>query len=163
MKDVEKRGSAGKTVIWGILTVSGVMICVLLLLPAVLGWRRVQSETWPVLSLLAGADLPGNVLARFDVLWMGFLLYSLLFAVGSVFYYGERILTSAHIGTGKFWLPMAVYVVSIFEADGMTAADLFEKYLARIFVPGLLVILLYLFLHGRQKQIKKAAAAGCIS
>ena len=162
MKDVEKRGSAGKTVIWGILTVSGVMICVLLLLPAVLGWRRVQSETWPVLSLLAGADLPGNVLARFDVLWMGFLLYSLLFAVGSVFYYGERILTSAHIGTGKFWLPVAVYVVSIFEADGMTAADLFEKYLARIFVPGLLVILLYLFLRGRQKQIKKAAAAGCI-
>ena len=162
MKDVEKRGSAGKTVIWGILTVSGVMICVLLLLPAVLGWRRVQSETWPVLSLLAGADLPGNVLARFDVLWMGFLLYSLLFAVGSVFYYGERILTSAHIGTGKFWLPVAVYVVSIFEVDGMTAADLFEKYLARIFVPGLLVILLYLFLRGRQKQIKKAAAAGCI-
>ena len=162
MKDVEKRGSAGKTVIWGILTVSGVMICVLLLLPAVLGWRRVQSETWPVLSLLAGADLPGNVLARFDVLWMGFLLYSLLFAVGSVFYYGERILTSAHIGTGKFWLPVAVYVVSIFEADGMTVADLLEKYLARIFVPGLLVILLYLFLRGRQKQIKKAAAAGCI-
>ena len=162
MKDVEKRGSAGKTVIWGILTVSGVMICVLLLLPAVLGWRRVQSETWPVLSLLAGADLPGNVLARFDVLWMGFLLYSLLFAVGSVFYYGERILTSAHIGTGKFWLPVAVYVVSIFEADGMTVADLFEKYLARIFVPGLLVILLYLFLRGRQKQIKKAATAGCI-
>ena len=57
---------------------------------------------------------------------------------------------------------MAVYVVSIFEADGMTVADLFEKYLARIFVPGLLVILLYLFLRGRQKQIKKAAAAGCI-
>lgn len=162
MKDVEKRGSAGKTVIGGILTVSGIMICVLVLLPAVLGWRRVQSETWPVLSLLAGADLPGNVLARFDVLWMGFLLYSLLFAVGSVFYYGERILTSAHIGTGKFWLPVAVYVVSIFEADGMTVADLFEKYLARIFVPGLLVILLYLFLRGRQKQIKKAAAAGCI-
>ena len=162
MKDVEKRGSAGKTVIWGILTVSGVMICVLILLPAVLGWRRVQSETWPVLSLLAGADLPGNVLARFDVLWMGFLLYGLLFAIGSVFYYGERILTSAHIGTGKFWLPVVVYVVSVFEADGMTVADLFEKYLARIFVPGLLIILLYLFLRGRQKQIKKAAAAGCV-
>ena len=44
----------------------------------------------------------------------------------------------------------------------MTVADLLEKYLARIFVPGLLVILLYLFLRGRQKQIKKAAAAGCI-
>lgn len=141
-KDVEKRGAAGKTVIWGILTVSGVMICVLLLLPAVLGWRRVQSETWPVLSLLAGADLPGNVLARFDVLWMGFLLYSLLFAVGSVFYYGERVLTSAHIGTGKYWLPVAVYVAAIIEIDSVTVADLFEIYLAKIFVPGLLLILI---------------------
>lgn len=162
MKDVEKRGSAGKTVIWGILTVSGIMICVLALLPAVLGWRRVQAETWPVLSLLAGADLPGNVLARFDVLWMGFLLHGLLFAIGSVFYYGERVLTSAHIGTGKFWLPVVVYVAAVFEADGMTAADLFEEYLAKIFVPGLLLILFYLFWRGRQKQIKKAAATGCI-
>lgn len=162
MKDVEKRGSAGKTVIWGILTVSGVMICVLLLLPAVLGWRRVQSETWPVLSLLAGADLPGNVLARFDVLWMGFLLYSLLFAVGSVFYYGERVLTSAHIGTGKYWLPVAVYVAAIIEIDSVTVADLFEIYLAKIFVPGLLLILIYLFLRSRQKQIKKVATVGCI-
>lgn len=162
MKDVEKRGSAGKTVIWGILTVSGIMICMLVILPAVLGWKRVQSETWPVLSLLAGADLPGNVLARFDVLWMGFLLYSLLFAVGSVFYYGERILTSAHIGTGKYWLPLVVYVAAIIRNDGLGVADLFEDYLERIFVPGLLIILLYLFLRGRQKQIKKAAAAGCV-
>ena len=162
MKDVEKRGSAGKTVIGGILTVSGIMICVLVLLPAVLGWRRVQSETWPVLSLLAGADLPGNVLARFDVLWMGFLLYGLLFTIGSVFYYGERILTSAHIGTGKYWLPVAVYAAAIIEIDGVTVADLFEIYLAKIFVPGLLLILIYLFLRSRQKQIKKVATFGCI-
>lgn len=162
MKDVEKRGSAGKTVIGGILTVSGIMICVLVLLPAVLGWRRVQSETWPVLSLLAGADLPGNVLARFDVLWMGFLLYGLLFTIGSVFYYGERILTSAHIGTGKYWLPVAVYAAAIIEIDGVTVADLFEIYLAKIFVPGLFLILIYLFLRSRQKQIKKVATLGCI-
>ena len=162
MKDVEKRGSAGKTVIGGILTVSGIMICVLVLLPAVLGWRRVQSETWPVLSLLAGADLPGNVLARFDVLWMGFLLYGLLFTIGSVFYYGERILTSAHIGTGKYWLPVAVYAAAIIEIDGVTVADLFEIYLAKIFVPGLFLILIYLFLRSRQKQIKKVATVGCI-
>lgn len=49
-----------------------------LLLPAVLGYDRVAAESYPVLPLLAGADLPGNVLARFDILWMGFLLYSLL-------------------------------------------------------------------------------------
>ena len=78
------------------------------------------------------------------------------------FYYGERILTSAHIGTGKYWLPVAVYAAAIIEIDGVTVADLFEIYLAKIFVPGLLLILIYLFLRSRQKQIKKVATLGCI-
>lgn len=61
-----------------ILTLGGILIGMELLLPAVLGYDRVAAESYPVLPLLAGADLPGNVLARFDILWMGFLLYSLL-------------------------------------------------------------------------------------
>lgn len=76
--NVEKYGSAGKTVAGGILTLGGILIGMELLLPAVLGYDRVAAESYPVLPLLAGADLPGNVLARFDILWMGFLLYSLL-------------------------------------------------------------------------------------
>ena len=48
---------------------------------------------------------------------------------------------------------------SIIEIDGVTVADLFEIYLAKIFVPGLLLILIYLFLRSRQKQIKKVATA----
>ncbi len=83
--DVEKRGNAGKTIIASVLTVGGIFAVVLILLPAVFGWRRLLTETYPILPLLAGADLPGNVLARFDVLWMGFLLYGLLFAMGSFF------------------------------------------------------------------------------
>ena len=35
-------------------------------------------------------------------------------------------------------------------------------YLAKIFVPGLFLILIYLFLRSRQKQIKKVATLGCI-
>lgn len=72
--NVEKYGSAGKTVAGGILTLGGILIGMELLLPAVLGYDRVAAESYPVLPLLAGADLPGNVLARFDILWMGFLL-----------------------------------------------------------------------------------------
>lgn len=78
LRDVEKRSTVGKTVVVGILTLAGLLAGILFLLPAVLGWDRLQQESYPVLPLLAGADLPGNVLARFDVLWMGFLLYSLL-------------------------------------------------------------------------------------
>ena len=82
--NVEKYGSAGKSVMFGIITLGGILAGMEILLPAVLGYGRVQAERYPVLPLLDGADLPGNVLARFDVLWLGFLLYSLLFALGSL-------------------------------------------------------------------------------
>ena len=86
----------------GILTLGGILIGMELLLPAVLGYDRVAAESYPVLPLLAGADLPGNVLARFDILWMGFLLYSLLFAIGSLLYYGNQIIGKSHPGRGRF-------------------------------------------------------------
>lgn len=88
-----------------------------LLLPAVLGYDRVAAESYPVLPLLAGADLPGNVLARFDILWMGFLLYSLLFAIGSLLYYGNQIIGKSHSGTGRFWLPALVFLISLLEEE----------------------------------------------
>ena len=69
----------GKTVSFAVFTLGILLILTELLLPSVFGWGRLKYESYPILPLLAGAELPGNVLARFDVLWMGFLLYSLLF------------------------------------------------------------------------------------
>lgn len=99
--NVEKYASAGKTVLAGILTLGGILMGMAVLLPAVLGYGRVVQERYPVLPLLDGADLPGNVLARFDVLWMGFLLYSLLFALGSLLHYSRQIAEGAGLGRGK--------------------------------------------------------------
>lgn len=47
--NVEKYGSAGKTVAGGILTLGGILIGMELLLPAVLGYDRVAAESYPVL------------------------------------------------------------------------------------------------------------------
>ena len=85
LQNVEKRGNSGKIVTSAILTVSGILLLILFILPSVLGWGRIQKELYPVLPLMAGADLPGNVLARFDVLWIGFLLYGLFFCTGKLF------------------------------------------------------------------------------
>ena len=110
MRDVVRPGSVGKTIIGAILTVGGILAGVLVLLPAVFGWNRLLTEEYPILPLLAGAALPGNILARFDVLWMGFLLYGLLFALGSLFYYGHQVVEKCHLGTAKYW--MAALAVS---------------------------------------------------
>lgn len=158
LHDVEKRGSTGKTVTAAVMTVGGILLAVLLLLPSVLGWKRIQSETYPILPLMAGADLPGNVLARFDVLWLGFLLYGLFFSLGSCFHYGMRILEMVHFGSGKYWLPAVVYAGSFVQINEKMIADHYGTYLRNIFVPGLVLIQICFFLRGAQKQRKKAAA-----
>lgn len=159
LEDVEKQGSAGKTAVFGILTLGGIVLGMLLLLPAVFGWRRLQELEYPVLPLLAGADLPGNVLARFDILWIGFLLYSLLFAIGSLFHYGHQIIRKTQLGTGRFWMVIAVYGLSILRFGNVGIEDYFGKFLGYIFVPGLLLIQVFIMLRGKGYHRKKSALA----
>ena len=159
LKDVEKRGTAGKPVVLGIVTLGGILMGMLVLIPSVLGWQRFRNEAYPVLPLLAGADLPGNVLARFDVLWMGFLLYSLLFALGSLFHYGHRILDRTRMGSGKLWLPAVIFGLSLIKFQGMGIRQIFDFYLSRIFVPGLLLIQVFMALRGNRRRQKKVALA----
>lgn len=159
LEHVEKQGSAGKPAALGILTLGGILLGMQFLLPAVFGWKRLLSEEYPVLPLLAGANLPGNVLARFDVLWMGFLLYSLMFAIGSLLHYGHQVIQKAHLGTGRYWMAAVIYLLSIWEFKGMGIEDYYGAFLWYVFVPGLLIIQLFLMFCGRARRKKKAAAA----
>lgn len=163
LRDVEKRSTVGKTVVVGILTLAGLLAGILFLLPAVLGWDRLQQESYPVLPLLAGADLPGNVLARFDVLWMGFLLYSLLFAVGSLFHYGHQILIRSHMGKGRWWLPVAVFAAAVINTDGKGIEAVFGSYLGYVFVPGLILIQGGMLLNRKKKRQKKVIGCLCVA
>lgn len=156
-KQIEKRGSAGKTVVLGLVTVTGIFLGMILLLPSVLGWERIKEEAWPILPLMAGADLPGNVLARFDILWLGFLLYGILFAVGSLFHYGHEIIARTHLGTGRYWMAVLVYILAFTEIDGV-----YLQYLEYIFVPGVLLIQTGMLTGRGRKFQRKQAVAGIL-
>lgn len=162
LEHVEKKGnsgnvkSIGKTVVLAVVTLGVLLILAELLLPAVFGWGRLRYENYPILPLLAGANLPGNVLARFDVLWMGFLLYSLLFSVGSFLHYGHLIVEKTGLGTGRVWIGLLVFVVMVTEVRGIRIRDYFEMYLGCIFVPGMLIIQIIFFIMGKKRWKKKA-------
>jgi hypothetical protein len=162
---VEKAGSAWKPAACGILSVGGILEGMLFLLPAVFGWERQKSEMVPVLPLLSGTDLPGNVLARFDILWIGFVLYGLLFSIGSLFHYGHEILgklypagsRSFHWGISLF-LGSLVFALSRLSFAGRGISAYFPYYLAWIFVPGQLLLQMVLFFRGRGRQKKRITA-----
>ena len=156
-KQVEKRGSAGRTVVWGILTVTGILMGMTLLLPSVLGWERVKEEAWPILPLMASADLPGNVLARFDILWLGFLLYGILFAVGSLLHYGHEIIARTHLGTGRYWMAVVIYIFALTDIS-----EIYLQYLEYVFVPGVLLSQLGMLAGKGKKFRRKQAAAGIL-
>lgn len=150
--------STGKTVALAVLTLGILLILTELLLPAVFGWRRLRYEKHPILPLLAGADLPGNVLARFDVLWMGFLLYSLLFSIGSFLHYGHLIVEKTGLGTGRVWISLLVFASMVIKIEGVGIRDYFEGYLGYIFVPGMLLIQIIFFIMGKKRWKRKAAS-----
>ena len=156
---VEKQGSARKPLISGLLTVCGVVLGMQILLPAVFGRERLFTEVYPILPLLDGADLPGNVLARFDVIWMGFLVFGLFFSMGSLFHYGNQIAAGTKLGTGRYWIPAAGWILSVYNWNGYGIRDYYGSYLGYVFVPGLLVIQLLLGMGNRGHRRKKVAAA----
>lgn len=162
LEKVEKQGSARKPVILAFLTVCGIILGMQFLLPAVFGRNRLLVEAYPVLPLLDGADLPGNVLARFDVIWMGFLVFGLLFALGSLFHYGNQIAEKTRLGTGRYWIPAAGWLLSLYEKNGVGIREYYGWYLGYIFVPFLLVIQLFLSMENRGKWKKKVTAAALI-
>lgn len=162
LKYVEKNGSAGKTVRLAVGTLGILLILVELLLPAIFGWERLKYETIPIFPLLAGADLPGNVLARFDVLWMSFLLYSLLFSIGSLLHYGHLLTEKTGLGSGKGWICVAVYLLALFPVGDVGIQKYFRIYLGYIFVPGMLIFQAFFFFLGWKKRKKNGKAMGLV-
>ena len=158
LEDVQKQGSSKKAAILALVTLGVFLIGMEFLLPAVLGWERLQMEKNPVLPLLAGADLPGNLLSRFDVLWMGFLIYGLLFSIGSLLHYGHQIIRRTSLFTGRVWMAVVMYLLAFLEFDGYKITDYFGIYLGYIFVPGLILVQLLLMAGGKRKHRKKTAA-----
>lgn len=161
LEHVQKQGSARKTLMYAVLTLGGILVAMELLLPAVFGWNRLFEQEYPVLPLLAGADLPGNVLARFDIIWIGFLIYSLLFSIGSLLHYGHQIVKKAGLGTGRVWMATGIFLLSQAKIFGEDIRGYFPCYLGYFYVPGLLLIQVFVMQKGRggpKRKLQGAAA-----
>ncbi|MGN1141608.1 MAG: GerAB/ArcD/ProY family transporter [Oliverpabstia sp.] len=66
---------------------------IIVLLQAVYGNAGAEILKYPVLNLMAGVRIPGGFIRRMDMIFLAFLLFSLLFSLGSVFFYSNCIVS----------------------------------------------------------------------
>ncbi len=152
---VENPKKAAKPVISGIWILAGLLAAGLILLQAAFGDARVRSEPYPILPLMAGANLPGDILGRFDVIWMGFLLYGLLFSIGSLLYYGTHILADAHLEGGRWLLAALMLLIAWQGLPGAGLPTVYRHLLRKIFFPGFLLATALLWLCKKRRLQKK--------
>ena len=92
---------------------------------------------------MAGTDLPGDVLARFDVLWIALLIYGLFFSLGSIFFYGSHILEQVNFQPLRLWLLLLVYGITLNPAAGYPIDEYFGWLLVRVIAPLMLALTFY--------------------
>lgn len=151
LEHVEKPGSANKPVFLGVAVTGLFFLASLVVLQANYGWARLWEEEYPILPLLAGANLPGEVLARFDVIWLAVLLYSLLFSVGSVLHYGNHILQTLQLGNGRYWMPLLMYLLTWGEFWGFPTGEIYGLALTYVYFPGFLILGAVVWVKNRRK------------
>lgn len=149
---VSKPNSSGKLIFYGVLFLGGMLAAVLILSQAAFGWERLIREKSPILPLMAGTNLPGDVLARFDVLWIALLIFGLFFSLGSVFFYGSHILEQAGMLPLRFCLLILVYAVAFGSWNGYSIEEWFGQLLVRMIAPLMLVLTFYVAIWYKSKN-----------
>lgn len=114
------------------------------------GYPGSRSMELPILSLMAGTSLPGGFLNRFDIIWMAILLFCLLFTIGSLLFYcerlaGERIRGALPVSALFMWMASNLKL-----QDGKGIGNYFPRLLEYVFAP-LFVLLLFLTRWGLRR------------
>lgn len=143
----------------------GIMLLLLLAILSVLigtfGYQGLMRQETPVLKLMSGVLLPGKFLERFDIVWMAVLLFSLLYLVGSILFYGERLCAQVHVRGGAWILILLIYGGAFFEYDGRDIRYYYGLLMRHFGIP-ILILLPLLMLFMKQKKFRVKQAMGVI-
>ena len=148
---VAKASGSGKTVFGAVVFLLVFLAVLLVLLPLALGWDRMTMETVPVLPLLAGTNLPGDIMARFDVIWISLILYALLYSLGSLYYYANYVTSHIAFSVNRWVVALLVWVISVCPFAGYRIAQYYPMIVAQFGVPILFGLTFYIYIWYRRR------------
>jgi len=152
MDRVQRSASAGNRLMRSIVIVAVFTLVCLLVLGAAFGSQGIAYRRVPILDVMSGVNLPGEFLQRFDIVWISLLLFVLLFAAGSTFFYANHLLERVQIKKAHIPLALLVLVIACISYNGQSIVDIYAPALQYVCAPVLLVLSLCMPLMQRRKK-----------
>ena len=109
--NVRKPGETRHIMGSSIAVLTSTLVFALVLLQGSFGLGGYEHKNYPVIDFMAGIQIPGNFLQRVDVFFVAAVGFSLLFGLGSVFFYQHELLVRVKMEK-----------TALFAASGMMAA-----------------------------------------
>jgi hypothetical protein len=148
---VEKAPGSGKILRAAIFFLGILLGFLIFLLPVTLGWDRMSQEEFPILPLLAGTNLPGNVMARFDVIWISLFIYSLFYSIGSLFYYSNYIKIKYGFPGNSYITAAVIWLLACNPLPGQEIEVYYKEYLIKAGIPVMIFLTIYVYIWYRRK------------
>ncbi len=111
-----------------------ILLC-LGVLQLLFGVKGVRIKKIPLTALMSSVNFPGDFLDRFDALWMVFLIFALLYSMGTVLFYGQYLISDNPGKLPGILLAAAMFLSAFISWKGMTVQDIYPFLIRYIYMP----------------------------
>lgn len=112
----------------------------LLLELSVFGPLGQAEQPFPMLDLMAGANLPGGFLRRMDLIFLTAAVLSLMFALGSIFFYSKYVFQKVDLPAGRFPAALLSFILGTAGFGGWDIRTEYAPLVVCIFLPLLAAV-----------------------
>lgn len=151
--NVKRPGETGKVMRGALFLVTGVLILCLLLLQGSFGMGGYEHRQYPMVEFMAGIRIPGDFLERVDIFWVAAVMFSMLFALGGVFFYNHELLVRTDMEKGAPFVAGGIVAAALICEKTQVSAEVFWKITEWFYGPLFLLLLLYAGFAGRKKSV----------
>lgn len=162
--NVKKPGETGKVMRGALFLVTGILMLCLLLLQGSFGIGGYEHSRYPMVEFMAGIRIPGDFLERVDIFWVAAVMFSMLFALGGVFFYNHELLVRTDMEKGAPFLATGVVAAALICEKAQVSPELFWEITGWFYGPLFLLLLIYAGFAGKKKSVfvKGAASLLCM-
>lgn len=157
--NVKKPGETGKVMRGALFLVTGILMLCLLLLQGSFEIGGYEHSRYPMVEFMAGIRIPGDFLERVDIFWVAAVMFSMLFALGGVFFYNHELLVRTDMEKGAPFLATGVVAAALICEKAQVSPELFWKITGWFYGPLFLLLLIYAGFAGKKKSVFVKGAA----